>query len=227
MKASPEQAERLHRFAHDLRNRLGAIRQVLAQFTEPAAREHADLLDFAEQQCFKALRATEELLDDFMVDRSPKLMAKQPVDLAACIGRAIDAQQHRFARKQQAVEQSVESGLLAQGDARLLEDLVCALLSNASKFSDAGHSISIRLRKANGMAEITVTDKGIGLDADDLLHVFTRYALLKGRSTAGEAQGRSTLARAKQWAEAHGGELTASSNGADQGSAFTLRLPLA
>jgi len=227
MKASPEQAERLHRFAHDLRNRLGALQQVLAQFSETAAHEHADLIDFAEQQYFKAMRATEELLDDFTIDRSPKLGAKQPVDLAACIGRAIDAQQHRFARKQQAVERSIEAGLFVLGDARMIDDLVCALLSNASKFSDAGRSISINLRQTNGMAEITVADEGIGLNAEDLLQVFTRYALLKARSTAGEAQGRSTLARAKQWAEAHHGELTASSNGSHQGSAFTLRLPLA
>jgi len=227
MKASPEQAERLHRFAHDLRNRLSALQQVLAQLNGHATREQADLIAFAEQQYFKAMLATEELLDDFAIDRSPKLDAKQPVDLAACIGRAIDAQQHRFARKQQAVEQSIESGLFAFGDARLLEDLVCALLSNASKFSHAGRSISINLRQANGMAELTVADQGIGLDADDLRHVFTRYALLKGESTAGEAQGRSTLARAKQWAEAHDGELTATSNGAHHGSTFTLRLPLA
>lgn len=227
MKASPEQAERLHRFAHDLRNRLAAIQQVLGQLDGSPVADRAELIAFAEQQYFKAMRASEDLLDDFKVERSPSIAAPAPVDLGECLERAIDSLGRRFNRKQQTVERRIATGLMAKGDARLLEELFAALLSNASKFSPAGASIAVEAKHDGKHAVITIRDRGIGLDAEDLAQVFSRYAMLKGRSTAGEAQGRSTLSRARQWAEAHGGTLTGHSDGAGAGSAFTVRLPMA
>jgi len=226
MKASAEQAERLHRFAHDLRNRLAAMQQAIAQMADAKAEERAELIAFAEEQYFKAMRGSEQLLDDLAVDRAPVIRDPQPVMLNEVAQRAINALAHRFERKKQRVDADLSTSITVQGDARMLEDLICALLSNASKFSAEGKSIAISLAREEDNAVLSVVDHGIGLDADDLAQVFTRYAVLKGRSTNGEAQGRSTLARARQWAAAHGGTLEAHSGGAGTGAAFTLRVPL-
>lgn len=227
MKASPEQAERLHRFAHDLRNRLAAIQQVLEQLkdggTEPS---NVELLSFAEQQYFKAMRTTEELLDDLAVERGIVISERGAVDLNALVMRCVASMQHRFDRKQQQVTADIAAQLEVQGDAHWMDQLVCALLSNASKFTRANGHISVALSKQDGRAVITVSDDGVGLSAEDLAHVFERFAWLSSRSTAGEAQGRSTLGRAHQWATAMGGDLTASSAGQGKGSSFVLRLPL-
>lgn len=226
MKASAEQADRLHRFAHDLRNRLAAMQQAIAQIGEVSAEERDELIAFAEQQYFKAMRGSEQLLDDLEVDRMPVIRDPQPVLLNEVAQRAVSALAHRFERKQQRVDADLSMPITVQGDARMLEDLICALLSNASKFSAEGRAIAISLSREEDRAALTVEDHGIGLDAEDLEQVFTRYAMLKGRSTNGEAQGRSTLARARQWATAHGGGLEARSAGTGTGASFTLRLPL-
>lgn len=227
MKASAEQSDRLHRFAHDLRNRLAAIQQALAQMADASSEERIELIRFAEQQYFKAMRGTEELLDDFAIDRGPRLGELRLLRLDELARKAIAALEHRFNRKRQHVDAENLQAIAVHGDDRMLFDLVSALLSNASKFSEAGSTIALSLTEQDGAAILVVKDQGIGLEAEDLAEVFTRYALLKGRSTEGEAQGRSTLARAKQWAQAHRGDLTAASEGPGKGSSFSLRLPLA
>lgn len=226
MKASTEQSDRLHRFAHDLRNRLAAIQQALAQMADASSEERVELIRFAEQQYFKAMRGTEELLDDFAIDRSPRLGELRLLRLDELVRKAIAALGHRFSRKRQNVDAENLQAIAVHGDERMLFDLVSALLSNASKFSEAGSTIALSLTQQDGTAILVVKDQGIGLEAEDLAEVFTRYAFLKGRSTEGEAQGRSTLARARQWAQAHGGDLTAASKGPGEGSSFSLRLPL-
>jgi signal transduction histidine kinase len=67
----------------------------------------------------------------------------------------------------------------------------------------------------------------VGLSGKDLEEIFTRYAMLSSQSTGGESQARSTLSRAKQWAEAQGGTLSASSQGIGKGSSFTVALLVA
>jgi signal transduction histidine kinase len=227
MKATPDQAERLHRFAHDLRNRLIGMQQAMAMLAESAAADRAELMAFAEQQYFKAMRASEELLDDLQVDRAPRIAGPQRVGLHAVVSDAIAALAHRFERKQQQVRVEGAAQAWTMGDPRLLGRLAEALLSNASKFSPAGAPINVRLEVREGNAVLSVTDQGIGLDDEDLAQVLVRYAWLKGRPTAGEAQGRSTLGQAKQWAEAHGGRLSATSPGTGCGTTFTVELPAA
>lgn len=227
MKASSEQAERLHRFAHDLRNRLAGIQQVLAHLQGTAPEDADGLLLFAEQQFFKAMRATEDLLDDLHVDRTAKPGQADRISLAESIDHGIASMSHRYQRKQQTLHLDIDRSLHTDGDGHYIEELVGALLSNASKFSHVGGEIHVSLRAEGSDAVLSIMDHGIGLDEEDLKLVFTRYAWLKGKPTSGEAQGRSTLGRAKQWAEMHGGDLTAASPGPDQGSTFVLRLPIA
>ncbi|HMW96997.1 MAG TPA: HAMP domain-containing sensor histidine kinase, partial [Flavobacteriales bacterium] len=111
------------------------------------------------------------------------------------------------------------------GDAHWTTQILQALISNASKFSPRGSSISINAGATADGSAITVSDKGTGFTGSDLVDVFTRYAILSSRTTAGEPQARGTLARAKQWARAQGGHLNVESEGPGQGARFTLTLP--
>lgn len=224
--ASAEQAERLHHFAHDLRNRLAGMQQMLRMLASPDPdMDPAELITFADQQYFKAMRLTEELLDDLAIERGTQALATSPLELNKTVKDAIALMGQRLSRKGQSVELSGTDGLFATGEAHHLELLLSALLSNASKFSPAGTIITVALRQQDDLAIVEVTDKGVGLDAQDLAQVFKRYSLLKSKSTAGEEQGRSTLARAQQWAKAMGGELSATSPGEGHGCTFRLQLP--
>jgi K+-sensing histidine kinase KdpD len=225
LKATPEQAERLHSFAHDIRNRLAAMQQAMRMTAEPDPGPDAkELLDFAEQQFYKAMRQVECLLDDLEVDRSTGSLTTTSLDLAKVIDMAIKGQKNRTERKEQRVHVDVPENIRVMADAETLERLVSALLSNASKFSGHGSTIAISVALHAERVHMCVTDQGVGLDASDLQHIFERYAWLTSKSTAGEEQGRSALSRAFHLAQAMGGELSADSAGPGQGSTFTLDL---
>jgi signal transduction histidine kinase len=219
------QAERLHRFAHDIRNRIAGMHQVLQQLAADTDRAGLkELAEFGEQQQFKALREVEELLDDLGVVRHLYEMPCSTLALGTVVRRAMGLVTHRLDRKQQAIDMQVREGVLVQGHEEQLVELVAALLSNASKFSVAGSTVHVSQSEDDGNVILHIRDEGVGLTPGDVGMVFQRYAWLSSRSTAGEAQGRSTLARAREWARAMRGDLKASSEGAGQGSTFSLTL---
>jgi two-component system, OmpR family, phosphate regulon sensor histidine kinase PhoR len=216
------QAERLHTFAHDLRNRLAGLQQVLNHLSSLCnTEEERALLTFGEQQQFKALREVEQLLDDMGVVRGVGHLALASTPLHSAVDKAIGLLAHRFQRKEQEVVLDMPTDIRIMAEAHHLGEVLNAVLSNASKFSPRGSSIHVHARSTGDRIALSVIDHGVGLSAEDLEQVFTRYAWLASRPTEGEAQGRSTLARARQWMHAMEGELTASSAGAGEGCTFT------
>ncbi|MEZ4806151.1 MAG: HAMP domain-containing sensor histidine kinase [Flavobacteriales bacterium] len=222
------QAERMHKFAHDLRNRLGGIQQVLRSVREDIdAEERATLCEFGEKQFFKAMSDVESLLDDLGVDRNPALHDVTVVRAEELVHTAVELMLHRTQRKEQRTELTTDPELKVRVDIPAIEQLIAGLLSNASKFSPKGSVLRVTLERAGDHAALSIEDPGVGLTAADLERVFTRYAWLSSTSTDGEVQGRSSLARAHACARSHGGALVATSDGPGHGSRFTLRLPLA
>lgn len=227
MKASAEQADRLHTFSHDLRNRLIGLQQVLERLKDPdSAEEREELVEYGEQQYFKALREVERLMDDLQVQRGVAVPDLSTFDLGALVQERLDMLRFRFERKGQLLELDLQDPVPVQADPRMIGDVLDALLSNASKFAPASSTIALRLRSEGPQVEFTVADHGVGLSVQDLEQVFVRFAWLSSRPTGGESQGRGTLARARDQAIAHGGTLTAASAGEGHGCTFTLRLPV-
>ena len=101
------------------------------------------------------------------------------------------------------------------------------VLSNAIHCTDAGGSIVLRtgLESDEALA-ISVIDDGIGIPASDLPHVFDRfYRTDQPRSRGIDGTGLG-LAITRAIVEAHGGTITATSDGLGQGVTMTILLPL-
>ena len=227
MKVQPEQAERLHRFAHDLRNRLIGLQQVLEQLGHDGSDpERMELIRFGEKQYFKALREVEVLLDDLGVDRGSITPDLQRFRVRDLVNEHIDLLKHRFTGKLQRIELDIPAELQVLADRRVTGDILNALFSNASKFSSAESTIGISAAVNGGMAELEVQDHGTGLSNEDLAQVFDRFAWLSNEPTGNESQGRGTLARVRGYAQAQHGDLLATSAGLGHGCTFKLTLPL-
>lgn len=220
------QAERLHTFAHDIKNRLGSLWEAVRMLRSGPndGIDPDELMTFAERGFFQAQRDLEDLLDDFAVERGITA-DRSPFDLRKSLDDALKNEDYRLKKKGQRVEISGPAQVMTNGDARLTTQLLQALISNASKFSSRDAVITIGVSNGIERGTVRVTDSGCGLATEDLQAVFKRYVILASRSTNGEPQSRGTLARAKQWAEAQGGTLDAASDGIGKGCVFTLRLP--
>jgi signal transduction histidine kinase/AraC-like DNA-binding protein len=118
-------------------------------------------------------------------------------------------------------------------DQEKLEKIIINLLSNAFKFTPAGGEITVVISSTTvkdtafkeGFAEILVCDSGIGIPPEHLEKIFDRFYQVDSSQTR-EYEGTGIgLALTKELVDLHHGSITVVCN-ADQGTAFTVRLPL-
>ena len=101
------------------------------------------------------------------------------------------------------------------------------VLNNAIHCTEANGRVAVRAElEGDGAAVITVTDDGIGIDGDDLPHVFERFYRTDRSQRHGIGGTGLGLAIARAVVEAHGGTVAVTSDGAGQGAAVRFYLPL-
>ncbi len=127
------------------------------------------------------------------------------------------------------------SQFLVSGDFERLQQIIWNLLSNAIKFTPVGGRVEVQLSVVSGQekpqitdkyAQIQVIDTGIGINPDFLPYVFDRFRQADSSSTRTYGGLGLGLAIVRHLVELHGGTIHADSPGKEQGSTFTVKLPL-
>ena len=176
-------------------------------------------------------RAQAQLIDD-LLDVSRIITGKlrleiRPADPSLCIEAAIDAVRPTAEAKGVRMHKVVDTGVLfVPADPVRLQQIVWNLLSNAIKFTPREGRVQVRLERVNSHIEIIVSDTGQGIEADFLPYVFDRFRQADQRMARLHGGMGIGLAIVKQLVELHGGSVSASSRGKDQGSSFTVKLPI-
>jgi signal transduction histidine kinase len=226
-----ESFERQRRFtgdaSHQLRTPLTAIQgQVdlaLRQDRDPA--EYRRVLTLVQSKTRHLRRIIESLLFLARADGEALEPSLEPVDLAGWLPDHVrswlDARRSADVR----VEVTPEAGpLTARAQPALLGELVNNLLDNAAKYSEPGTPIVVRLDRDGPRLNLSVEDRGIGISADELPHVFDPFFRSPHARRLGSPGLGLGLPVALRLARSFGGTLDASSL-PGQGSRFTLRLP--
>ncbi len=216
--------------AHELRNPLAPIRtavQVMQKSPDEAPTQTA-MRAMIDRQSAHLERLLDDMLDVARMTRGRLEIEHELVALDDVIRLALETSQPAIeaARHRLRVDSDTRS-LIVRGDRDRLAQLLANLLNNAARYTPAGGDITIRLAAEDGHAQVTVRDTGRGIEAGQIDHVFEMF--VQGSKTgrrAGEGLGIG-LALARRIAELHGGTLTVASAGDGQGSAFTLKVPLA
>jgi PAS domain S-box-containing protein len=122
------------------------------------------------------------------------------------------------------VEDAIVSHI--SGDPNRLQQVIWNLLSNAIKFTPNGGKVSVEIARTNGCVEIRVSDNGIGIREEFLPHVFDRFRQADASSIRKFGGLGLGLAIVRHITEMHGGTVSAASEGENQGSTFTVSLPV-
>ncbi|WP_040625798.1 sensor histidine kinase [Mucilaginibacter paludis] len=101
--------------------------------------------------------------------------------------------------------------------------MVNNLVSNAVKYAAAGSTIRLSCVKADGIVQVSVSDEGIGINADDLPRLFERYYRVKGNETRHIAGFGIGLYLCSEIIKGHGGEIWADSE-PGKGSTFNFTI---
>ena len=107
-------------------------------------------------------------------------------------------------------------------DPRRLQQVLWNLMLNAIKFTPPGGSVGLNIAADLDGVRIRVHDSGQGIAPEDLPHVFGAFTLQSHANASGLGLG---LYIARRIVELHGGTITASSEGKDKGTSFTVYLP--
>ena len=168
-------------------------------------------------------RLANDLLTLDQVDTRKMSLTMVPIDLAAFV---VEITEQRLPHDRATIV-APAAPVQVNADPERLRQLIDHLLQNALKFSPPSAGIMVNVSAGQDEARIAVRDHGVGLSADDMHVLFTRYGRIRDARTANVPGMGLGLYLAKLIAEAHGGDLLAASPGRGLGATFTVVLPLA
>ena len=214
---------------HELRNPLAPIRNAVELFkklvdaSHPAVAKSLEVLDRQSQQLG---RLVDDLLDLARISRGEFELRVERIDLRRAIDQALQVVDPLVKERNHHVSVALPAAALyVDADFARVTQIVCNLLTNAVKYTDAGGYISLAAREEDGDAVIRVRDNGIGIAPDKLARVFELFARVDEPHSGREGLGIG-LALVQRLVHQHGGSITAGSPGIGHGAEFEVRLPL-
>ncbi|MEG4286816.1 PAS domain-containing sensor histidine kinase [Microcoleus sp. A006_D1] len=227
-KANRSKDEFLAVLSHELRSPLNPILgwTQLLQSQALNAAQTAKALDTIERNGRLQIQLIDDLLDIAGIMHGKLSLNAAPMNLKLAVESAIDTVKTAAAAKSIEIHPVLSEFGLVLGDAVRLQQIVWNLLSNAIKFTPNGGRVEIRLERSGERALIAVSDTGKGIHPDFLLSIFDSFYqedVSLTRKYGGLGLG---LAIVRHLVEAHDGTITAQSGGENQGSTFTVSLPL-
>ena len=214
--------------AHELRTPLstikGSLEGLMDGMLEP---DEANLLQL-HREAERLQRLVADLQELSRVEAGAFELRLQPASVGDLIASAAERLGRQFEDKGVSLEVDLPPDLPSVlADEDRIGQVLLNLLGNALQYTPAGRAVRISARGAAAEVQIEIQDEGLGIPAEHLQHIFTRfYRVDPSRSRAGGGSGIG-LTIAKHLVERQGGRIWAESLGAGQGSRFTFSLPVA
>jgi len=215
--------------SHQLRTPATAVKQYVSLVKDGYAgevkKEQKELLEMAYESNERQLTIVNDLLYVARIDAGDTSLRTERFNISELLRSVIDDQTSLLKSRQQKVTlKGAKRNIWLTADPRYIRMIFENLLSNASKYSKEKKNITIEVKTKGSEVLTTVTDRGVGIPADEYDNVFQKFTRIPNeltRLTAGSGIG---LYLAKQLALMHNGDITFVST-PGKGSSFTVTLP--
>ena len=228
--ANKHKSEFLANMSHELRTPLNAIigfsEVLIERMFGELNEKQADYLSDIHTSGKHLLSLINDILDLSKVEAGRMELEISEFDLPAALQNALTLVRERAQRHGLKLEVEVEPGLgMFHADERKFKQIMVNLLSNAVKFTPEGGRVSVRARLNGPVAEVSVSDTGVGIAPEDQTLVFEEFRQA-GKDYTRKAEGTGLgLALTRRLVALHGGEIRLES-APGQGSTFTFTLPI-
>jgi signal transduction histidine kinase len=216
--------------SHELRTPLNAVigfSEVLAEgmFGELNAKQSEYVRDIMDSGRH-LLSHINDILDLSKVEAGRMELELSEFDLRSVIDGTLTLLRERASRKEIELSRNVEDAVgIVRADERKVKQVLLNLLSNALKFTPEGGRIAVRAAVRDGMAEVAVSDTGVGIAKAEQDAVFEEFRQVGASAKRVEGTGLG-LALARKFIELHGGHIGVESE-LGAGSTFTFTIPVA
>ena len=213
-----------HEFRTPLTLLLGPLETLLADEREPLTASQRAQIEMVRRNGLRQLKLVNTLLDFSRIEAGRVEALYEPTDLARLTIDLTSA--FRATIEQAGLRLLVEVSQLAEAvyvDQEMWEKIVLNLLSNAFKFTLQGE-IRVQLRADDENVLLSVADTGVGIDAQELPHLFERFYRAhstQARTYEGSGIG---LALVQELVHMHGGRIDVTSR-LGLGTTFVVSIP--
>jgi signal transduction histidine kinase len=227
--ASQHKSEFLANMSHELRTPLNAI----IGFSEVLSDRMFGELNEKQEEYLQDIHASgqhllsliNDILDLSKIEAGRMELELTDFDLPSASENALILVRERAVRRGIALSTTIDKNLgTIRGDERKVKQVLLNLLSNALKFTPEGGRIDLRAAMNEGMAEISVTDTGVGIAPEDQKVIFEEFRQVGTADKKVEGTGLG-LALSRKFIELHGGRIWVQSQ-VGHGSTFTFTLPV-
>ena len=215
--------------SHELRAPIASLRLMAENLENGAVPESGQRQEYHRlmaEECRRLSALIDNVLDFARIEQQRRFYEFSETDIAALIRDAVQLLEPRAAQRQQTLVVELEPlDPPPLCDALAVRQALINLLDNATKFSPAGGTITVRLRpRCSASWELSVADEGRGIPREEHGRIFERFYRI-GDELRRETQGAGIgLSLVQHIAQGHGGRVEVESQ-AGAGARFTLILP--
>ena len=170
-------------------------------------------------------KLVDNILDAGRFERSGYRLRLEWFDLSKLVSRGLDFLEGAPGSNVSKIDRKIEANVRYYGDRKALMRAIDAIFENSIKYSAGDNTeIDVEVRAGKKEIHIHIADNGIGLESRDLGAIFERFYRVGGE-LAGRSEGSGLgLYLCREIIRAHGGEITANSDGLGKGTKFTIKL---
>ena len=216
--------------SHELKTPLATIKGYMEGFEDsviPATGENFTLVG---QEVSRLQRLVHDMHDVSRTEAGFHALQVHPHDSCALINQVVASLRPQFDGKGVSLNINLPPDLPPVCiDPERIKQVMVNMLGNALQYTATGGDVCVSVERDDdkNMMRYSIKDSGIGIAPDDLKYIFQRfYRVDKSRARISGGSGIG-LTIAKAIVEAHGGRISAMSNGLNTGTTFTFTLPLA
>jgi signal transduction histidine kinase/ActR/RegA family two-component response regulator len=220
--------EFLATMSHELRNPLNPIlgwTKLLQEDPGNRAQVEKGLAVIARNAAIQT-RLVSDLLDVSRIITGKLRLVPAPMDLSVAVAAAVDTVRSAAEAKGVAlhVDLSTDLGMVI-ADPDRIQQIIWNLLSNAVRFTPSGNKVVLTVTRSAIATTLRVEDTGSGIPKDALPYIFDRFRQVDSSATREHGGLGLGLAIVRYLVEAHGGTVSAHSEGLGLGARFTVDLP--
>jgi signal transduction histidine kinase/DNA-binding response OmpR family regulator/CHASE3 domain sensor protein len=217
--------------SHEFRTPLTSIKGYSDLLTSGEAgelsEEQQEFLQVIQVNADRLMALINDLLDISRLEAGRVDLREVTVDIAPVIQGALLSLQLQVQNKQQQLVVNLDPAMPpVRGDAGRIAQILNNLLSNAHKYTRVGGTITISTTRKENFVRVNITDTGVGLTAEEQVHLFTRFYRAKNPATQEVGGTGLGLSIVRMLVEMHGGKVSVQS-APGQGSTFSFTLPIA
>ena len=213
--------------AHEIRTPVSVLEAYMEALKDGVETLDADTITMLRDQTRRLVRFSDDVRSLSHAEESRTSIEPTWVDPAALLSTTLIAAADRYAAKQVALTSRVPAHLpRLWADPQRLGQVLGNLLDNALRHTPRGGRVEVTAGQRSELLVIEVTDTGGGISAEHLPHLFERFYRVDAARDREHGGAGIGLAIVKALVEAHGGHITARSDGPGTGSTFTVTFPL-